>query len=244
MHEAQTHESNYFVTLTYREPAPRELDHKHWQDFMKRLRRRFAIWDPTQASWVPRYYMCGEYGDKKDRPHYHACLFGITLPDLIKYDEKLSTSKTLDALWTHGECKIGTLTFESAQYVAGYCLKKITGDEAKEHYTKVDLETGEVYERKPEYGKMSLNPAIGKNWVEKYINDVYNYDHVVISGKTAKPPRYYDKIMKGKDKYRMEEIKERRNEKAKEKTEQLTPARLQAIERCTRARLKLKQRTL
>ena len=87
-----------------------------------------------------RYYMAGEYGELYRRPHYHACLFGIDLADKQYFcksptGEKLYISKTLQALWPMGHITIGAVTFESAAYVARYVMKKINGQQQKEHYT-------------------------------------------------------------------------------------------------------------
>jgi len=238
MHETQLHESSYFVTLTY-DKAPRELDHADFQLFMKRLRKKHG---PI------RFYMCGEYGDTTNRPHYHACLFGLHLSDLELYSEaggnRLYTSETLSAVWTHGYCTIGQITMESAQYVASYCVKKITGPRATEHYTRVDADTGEIYQIKPEYARMSLKPGIAKDWIRKYVNDVYNYDYVIVNGRKQKTPRYYDKHLRETDPLRLEALQIPREQKAKETEGENTPDRLKTIETVTRARLQLKKRTL
>lgn len=247
MHEAQLHESNYFVTLTYSDehlPSPPELVHHHFQDFMKRLRRRFAIWDPTLGTWVPRYFMCGEYGEQLQRPHYHAAIFGLYLNDLVTYDNELKTSKQLDQIWGKGSCKIGNLTHESAQYIASYCTKKITGEKAGRHYTRVNMETGEIHEVTPEYARMSLNPAIALTWIQKYRDDVYNYDYVVTNGKQNKPPRYYDKVLQREDPLRHESLAPGRERRAQTRGGDRTEQALAARNANTLARMKLKKRTL
>ena len=69
MHEASMHMFNSFVTLTYDDdhlPEYNSLNYKHFQDFMKRLRKSHN---------GVRFYMCGEYGEDFSRPHYHALLF-------------------------------------------------------------------------------------------------------------------------------------------------------------------------
>lgn len=62
--------STLAVTLTYRDEgngaAVGVLVYKHFQDFMKRLRR---------AGYSVRYIVAGEYGSKKGRSHWHAVLF-------------------------------------------------------------------------------------------------------------------------------------------------------------------------
>lgn len=246
-HEASLHASNYFITLTYKD-APRSLDHEHFQLFFKRLRKKFAIWDPSIASWVPRYFMCGEYGDKHARPHYHAAVFGLLLPDLQVYSDaqgiKLYTSKILSDLWTHGFVTVGQVTYESASYVASYCTKKITGKNAAEHYTRTDPDTGEIYELAPEYARMSLKPAIAKPWIQKYTNDVYSYDHVVINGRSQKAPRYYDKHLELTNPQLLTTLKLSRQLKGKQTNSENHPSRLQQRKIYTQSKFKLKSRKL
>ena len=101
---------------------------------------------------------------------------------------------------------IGDVTFESAAYVARYCTKKITGKLAHEHYK------GKL----PEYATMSRRPGIGRTWLEKYKEDVYNYDYVVVRNcLKLRPPRFYDKIYDVIDPEMMMRIKEKMAEAAK-----------------------------
>jgi len=72
MHEASLYERNCFITLTYSDeflPNDRSVNVRHFQLFMKKLRKRFG---PNI-----RFYHCGEYGEKTSRPHYHALLFNF-----------------------------------------------------------------------------------------------------------------------------------------------------------------------
>lgn len=206
VHEAQMHNENCFITLTYNPkhlPKDKSLNVEHFKKFMKRFRKRYG---------KVRYFHCGEYGEKTKRPHYHACIFGYNFDDLELVTARTKfpvyTSKKLQQLWSCPNCKepigfvqIGTLTFESAAYVSRYIMKKVTGEKAKElneegltPYEWVDKKTGEVFDLKPEYTTMSRRPGIGKDWYDKYKNDVYNYDYVVIRGKKMKAPKYYDRV--------------------------------------------------
>jgi len=71
-------------------------------------------------------------------------------------------------------------------------MKKINGKQAAEHYQTVDTKTGEVQQVKSEYTTMSRRPGIGKAWFDKYTSDVFPSDEVIVNGKPARPPRYYD----------------------------------------------------
>lgn len=206
VHESKMHKENCFITLTYnRENIPKgySLKYRDFQLFMKRLRKKFR---GKKIS----FYMCGEYGETFTRPHYHACLFGIDMPDkkpVRQLDDKnkLYESEILNQLWGKGYATLGLVSFESAAYIARYIMKKITGDLAKSHYTYID-EHGVIHERTPEFNRMSLKPAIGKRWYEKFHKDVYPSDQIVFNGIPSRPPKYYDQQLKKHNEELHEEI--------------------------------------
>lgn len=191
MHEAQMHDANSFVTLTYDDshlPPTGGLVLRDWQTFAKRLRKKSGAF---------RFYHCGEYGDRHGRPHYHALIFGLDFSaDRVLYSESrgnaLYTSPTLTETWGMGLSIIGELTFQSAAYVARYCMKKVTGKQAAEHYQTINTETGQVHDVRPEYTTMSRRPGIGSSWFSKYSSDVYPSDQVISNHKPSRPPRFYD----------------------------------------------------
>lgn len=197
VHEAQMHERNCFITLTFNPEAleartrPWSLDVRDFQLFMKRLRKKHGK--------RIRFFHCGEYGDKNQRPHYHALLFGFDFPDKKLWSTRegvnLYISESLQELWPHGFSTIGDVTFQSAAYCSRYIMKKIKGEGAERHYEVMDEETGEVFNRDPEYCTMSRKPGIGREWFDKYKTDVFPNDYVVINGKKIKPPRYYDSLL-------------------------------------------------
>ena len=175
VHESTLHEldgGNCFVTLTYRDrlecsqeqlekgyhvPDDWSLHKEHFQKFIKRLRKAFH---PQKI----RFFHCGEYGNickhgislelvdcplcSVGRPHYHACLFNCSFPDLESYgsahDGSLRyTSKILESIWKYGFVDVGELNFDSAAYVSRYILKKVTGHKSDEHYMQV-IVTGKL----------------------------------------------------------------------------------------------------
>lgn len=247
LHESQLHEESYFVTLTYDENnCPRSLVYRHFQLFMKRLRR---------AKGAVRFFMCGEYGEKLGRPHYHACIFGLKLDDLVVYKRLdsgfvLYTSKFLEGVWEKGFCVIGAISMESAAYVARYCTKKITGDAALAHYTRVCDITGEIYEVEPEFGHMSLKPGIGARWIEKYKTDVFGTgrdvvrNRVIIDGNEQAANGYYKKFFKDnfEDEYGELLVKQYRD--SFNYADDCTSERLAIREAVTKARLNMKRRDL
>lgn len=244
MHEAQMHEDNAFLTLTYSDgwlPPGGTLVKKDFQDFMKRYRDYLS---PRRIS----FYHCGEYGEQTFRPHYHALIFGHDFKDKKVYskerDDYIYTSETLDSLWKMGECKIGAVTFESAAYVARYVMKKVTGEQAKNHYFGVDKDTGECYDLLPEYATMSRNPAIGKRWLEKYQDDVYPRDEVIVRGHITRPPRYYDTQYEKSQGTILGRIKGSRKASAAAHADDQTIARLRTREKVKKAQISQLKRTL
>lgn len=163
MLESQSHEFSAFVTLTYSDEhlqfTPNGLATlfpRHGTLFLKRLREKLGSARPV------RYYWNGEYGDETQRPHYHAALFGVSS---LEWD-------LVQTCWPYGRVddtnrtgRLGELTFESAQYIAGYVTKKMT------KHDDVRLNG-----RHPEYARMSLKPGIGALSVPQ-IADTLNSPH-------------------------------------------------------------------
>jgi len=244
-HEAQLHENNCFITLTYDEanlPQFGSLEPYHFQLFMKRLRKHF---EPLKI----RYFHCGEYGEKLGRPHYHACVFGLDLPDKQFYKKingvPLFTSPLLDKIWGKGITTVGDVTFESAAYVARYILKKITGDAASKHYLSgvVDYSTGAIETLLPEYTTMSRRPGIASAWYDEFKSDVFPSDEVIIKGKQLKPPRYYQQIYQRENPEEYDQLLEKRKTVHKLRKSDNTPERLKAKEKVKKSKLKLLKRT-
>lgn len=183
IHEASLHSQNCFITLTYDDShlTTSSLVPRDFVLFMKRLRKMYGN--------GIRFFHCGEYGSLNQRPHHHAILFNFDFPDRelwsVKRGFRLDRSASLEDLWPYGFSTIGSVTFESAAYVARYIMKKVTGDLAVEHYQG----------RVPEYVTMSRRPGIAYDWIRKFRDDVYPNDYVVIRGGIkSRPPRYYDSV--------------------------------------------------
>lgn len=216
-----------------------ELSKNDHQKFLKRLRDKIKT--PI------RFYMCGEYGDKLGRPHYHYLIFGYDFPDKTYFKKSLSGTKLyrsplLEEVWTAGHAWIGELDYSTCAYVANYVLKKQTGELALEKYRRTDI-AGNDYWITPEFNYMSRRPGIGYHWWNKFHNDVTSQDTVFRNSSKTKPPRYYDKLLERQNPALHAEIKAQRLTKAANK-EKDTPARLQAKETVHKARNNLKTRQL
>lgn len=243
MHEATLWPTNCFVTLTYGRdnlPAGGSLCHRDFQLFMKKL-----VWHlgPT------RFYMCGEYGPKTLRPHYHAVLFNCDFRDdrvpmgVSKSGATYFESKKLTALWGLGRCSVQDLVPETASYCARYIMKKVLGVESERAYSRVD-EDGVITAVVPEYAAMSLKPGIGALWCNKYMRDVYPLDNVIADGTKRVPPKYYDKLLKRQHGLVHDAIQFKRETRAREAFADNTPERLQVREAVHLARVSTLKRDL
>lgn len=242
MHEASLYEDNCFITLTYNDkhlPANRSVDVREYQLFMKRLRKRFG---PNI-----RFYHCGEYGAKLLRPHYHACLFNFDFADKrlfkIQNEQRIYTSNSLEEIWPLGFSTIGSVTFDSAAYVARYIMKKMNGLLAGSHYQIIHPETGEVLDLRPEYTTMSRRPGIGAGWFEKFKGDVYPSDEVIVRGRSVRPPKYYDSLFEITDEDEYNLVKRKRIVQGRIYKANNTPERLKVRETVLSAKLRLLPRS-
>lgn len=250
MHEAQMHVYNNFLTLTYNNenlPDDLSLRPEHWVTFAKALRsalHRKKYHRAINSDKLGfRYYMGGEYIPETGRPHYHACLFGIDFQDKIYHKttpagSKIYKSPTLDKLWGKGYSSIGQVTFQSAGYIARYCIQKRTGDGNPTHYEILDPDTGEIRLRRKEYNHMSRMPGLGKSWLLKYHPDIYTTGKVRVRNATAYPPRYYDKVYEDIDHERLYQLQYQRLRAAVDHQDDNTPERLRVKEQVQQAKLK------
>lgn len=209
--EAQYWSSTLFVTLTYNDkhlpfkgfnPTLRKKD---FQDFMKRLRKKL--------NYKVSYFASGEYGGRSKRPHYHAIIFGLDLPDLQVYKVKktynLYTSKFLENVWGKGFCIVGVCNSLTTAYTAQYTLKKskvvkLRGNLAdieafmtEDLYNQYRIEDHEILKSQGlienEFSLMSRRPAIGKRFFDEHMNDIIENDR--IDGCELNHIRYFDKLI-------------------------------------------------
>jgi len=240
IHESQLHERNCFVTLTYdsaQVPQDGGLRVKDWQKFAKRLRKSEGPF---------RFFHCGEYGGQFKRPHYHACIFGLDFSADRIFSKssgqgRLYTSATLDRVWGHGMTTVGDLTYESAAYVARYCVGKLTGEKGEVEYGRYDPSSGEAWQVRPPYTTMSRRPGIGSGWFERFASDVYPSDEVIHKGRRFRPPRFYDSKLSDAD---LDAIRRKRRRAVELRKDELTFDRLKAREEYSEAVLNGTKRRL
>ena len=116
-------------------------------------------------------------------------------------------------------------------------MKKVTGNDAEDHYTRVDFSTGEFYQAEPEYVTMSRRPGIASGWYEKFSTDVFPSDSVVIRGREVKPPRFYLNRLKVSNLSLYEDIHHERWLQAQANIDNNTRERLSVRHEVLKARL-------
>lgn len=178
------HEDNAFITLTYDQqniPENGTLVPKHLKDWQKRI--------SYHSGMKLRFFSVGEYGEKTKRPHYHAGIFGYKGCASLNHKCPCIWCETLRRSWTKGHVLNGTLTKDSASYIAGYVTKKMTDRNPTEKYQKLKdkglHKIAEDYKKRvidelngnhPEFARMSLKPGIGAPAIPT-IRDMLWTDH-------------------------------------------------------------------
>lgn len=172
VHELKYHDKAILVTLTYDDdhlPPLGSLRHSDFQGYMKLVRYYFR---DIKLS----YFMCGEYGTKRGRPHYHAIIFGVGFGMPADDLSKLVTS------WKHGQVDVGyNISQKTGAYVAGYITKK--------------LKTKEYGELVPPYIKCSK--GLGKRYAQE-ASEIFLFDGCIKPATTLADfpiPRYYFKVL-------------------------------------------------
>lgn len=240
------HQKNCFITLTYDNdhlPLGNSLEKEELKRFFKRLRHITGSF---------RYYAVGEYGDETLRPHYHAVLFGVDFSHDRKHHSKnkqgdsLYVSETLTNTWGLGHCYIGQFNYATAAYTARYVMKKQTGKNAQDSdiYSRLDCESGLIFQVAPVFACMSLKPGIGSTWYDKYKKDAFPSDMLVHKGKVHPVPKYYVNKLQKEDEKTHKLIKKKRRRFREETLSNSTPDRLFTREEVKKAQIKTLSREL
>lgn len=239
-HEKSLHERNTVVTLTYPEeflPAngslvvtnTKEGIVGHAETFIKDLRAHEQYRAKKERRPERRFktYGCGEYGEKRGRPHYHIILFGYDFEDKqldrhVSGEYNYYTSDILERLWgreskEHEEqysTQIMDLTWESAAYVARYITKKLNVSEASPEHIK-QLAKMKYEGRLPEQTVCMTQKGLGKEWYNEWKEEMYAGDRVYRNSKDGRripmqPPKYYDRRYEIDNKLDYERVKKQR----------------------------------
>lgn len=180
--EAQRWPVSSFVTLTYADAAcPRFLRKADLSGAIKRLRARLDT--PI------KFFACGEYGEERGRPHYHALLFGVSDPALIQGAWGIKT----------GFVQVKPITPERIAYTAGYVSKKFDALYSGVNGEVIDEETGEVLIPQREFRLMSRGGRSGTG----IGGDVRTFSRswrkdAIWQGQPVPVPRYFHEAWKAR----------------------------------------------
>lgn len=158
MLESQCHEHSFFSTFTYEEvPRGGTLVKDHICSTFHRLRKL-----ASGRSKAVRFFAVGEYGDQLSRPHYHAAVFGLSPQESELITRAWHGLRDSEHGACPGFCYHGSLTPDSASYIAGYVTKKLTNKDDP-------VVAARLGERAPEFAVMSRRPGIGVLGLEAFI---------------------------------------------------------------------------
>jgi len=177
--EGERSETALFVTLTYDTkyvPLTKNgymtLNKRDIQTYMKRLRKL--------SDKKLKYYVCGEYGSKRDRPHYHMIIFNAN----AEYVEKAwSQYKAGLGYVPYGSIFIGEVNEASIGYTLKYMQKP----------GKIPKHKND--DRLKEFSLMSK--GLGANYITDNMKNWHHSDMVnrmyvpILGGKKIAMPRYY-----------------------------------------------------
>lgn len=243
-HEAKVNEfvrGSAFLTLTFNDkhlPKDNSIRRSCMQQFMRRLRKLLP------KGVRIRFIVCGEYGDKNQRAHYHALIFGWSFPDKMPMgmsgDSQLFESELLNKAWPFGFARIGEVNYSTGRYVASYTMKKVRAKKGGEPFYRVHPDTGQVFEVEREFALMSRGGAkqghggIGIPWLKLYKDDVYPSGFCVINGRRFAVPQAYVLTFSEEE---QAVIKKMRRDYAKLNPEDSSPERLRTREKCLALKL-------
>lgn len=188
MLEAKEHKNNCFVTLTYDDDnLPPELSKRDLQLFTKKL--RFHL---EKLGVNIRVFQCGEYGDKKGRPHYHMMIFGWCPDDLefLRVTEKgeiIYKSAFISSIWGKGFISVGEISFRSAKYSSKY-MQKIAFD---------------GFPLAKPFILSSRRPGIGglPSTLDYIKSKCLDTDKIYLNGRFYRIPNYYLKVLENDEEY-------------------------------------------
>lgn len=201
--EMKAHDDNLWVALTY-DPVHLSLQNLEYEQDVKfshlgRLGRFNSLekqelklfWKRFRKAVSPikiRYMQCGEYGDKFNRPHYHAIIFGLSPEHDIfkglKYDKRRKGFVGYLPMWPFGEFWLSEkpANIKNAEYLAKYIHKKHKGKTAQRYYDEQNIN--------PEFFSVSNRPGIGADKIDEFTRYYETHPYYMSNGHKLGLPRY------------------------------------------------------
>ncbi len=188
LEEDKISSSSKFITLTYdtkcipiTQNGYKTLQRADFQKFMKRLRKKQLKHYPNSPPI--KYYMAGEYGEKRYRPHYHAIIFNVIDTEFIA------------TTWPLGTVDIGNVSGASIAYTCKYLekLKRIPEHRNDDRKKEFSLMSNGL-------GKSFLTPQM----IAYYQDDIKRYHVTTPDGIKIAMPTYYRKRIFSEDQQKLQ----------------------------------------
>lgn len=185
-HESLSYEKNCFVTLTY-SPDNIPMGFKGYPTLdISDLQKFFKSWREYIYPDKIRYFAGCEYSPNNHLPHYHIAVFGASLWDKRVFSNHVPRDGgySVDCrFWDKGFVHVGNLEPGSANYVAGYALKKVMGSSNRGYYENLGIT--------PPRALMSRRPGIGCDFMRQYADVMRRLGNTTVNGVVVGLPRYY-----------------------------------------------------
>lgn len=167
-----SHDVAAFVTFTYdddhllikdgfRQPT---LSKEHVHKYLDNIRHQIKI--PFE------YFLAGEYGDRLNRPHYHALFFGL--------DYQLHKQFFMKS-WKYGSVMVLPVKQESFRYVAKYVVKPFSKDYNDKQFYDIGLI--------PPFHKLSR--GLGLSVYLSHLDDLRTQGYFIYYSRRISVNRYY-----------------------------------------------------
>lgn len=207
-HESLDYDKSCFVTLTY-DPEHMPIGSKFRPTIdIQDVQNFFKSWREYIYPEKIRYFVGCEYTPQNHLPHYHCAVFGASMWDSRVFTNHVARDGgySVDCrFWNKGFVHVGKLEQGSANYVAGYALKKVTGSANKDYYQNLGIT--------PPRALMSRRPGIGCNFMMKYQEVMRRLGNTTVNGTVVSLPRYYQEKIGYKETDTYKELQEKQAKK-------------------------------
>ena len=185
----------------------RTLNHKDIQDWKKRVKRNIEYHTGKKLDFS--YLICGEYGPRTHRPHYHGILLGLTDEQVMKFKKDWQDNYGFACFEKVNMLEVDRVAKYVAKYICkqqeledplvteGVVLKprKITsrgyGMPTKKRFDAMRRDAlGSILSDIPDPDKVfELNPKVVNKEIKKIVNN--NKKKYKLNGREYKLPGYY-----------------------------------------------------
>lgn len=138
-----------FLTLTYSDDFVRRSVDPYGNEVLTLRSSDCEMFHKRVRDWLKRKYpslsnyqhlTIGEYGDRFDRPHIHALIFGVDADLMATASRCCWTEKSNKVKYPIGIVDCGSLVPGGIRYVVDYVVKQQTGVLAEQLYDAINIE--------------------------------------------------------------------------------------------------------